>query len=483
MQQKRATIAAEMRALNEKIGDASWTEEQRSQWDNAKHEYDKLDAAIKREEELRAMDNILAAENEPEHRNNPEGSEDERRAAVFDKFVRHGLGELSTEEKRTLKEFRAQGIDDGEGGGSKGGFTVPKQFRNRVVEAMKAYGGIAGVCQILSTSNGQDIDWTYSDGTADMGVMLGENEEASEGDVTFEPITIGAKKMTSKIIRVSNELLSDFVQSGVLADAAEMFDVIADAFTMVDSGISAAMRLVQGDLSVILMPPSSANDFVRNLQKAWRAGTRLTGDASDLVTMVKTISGVTVDSGLAPRGVWSSDSGTTASRKAQANLVASTMRVVSISEAARAVAQIPSPPGNSALQGGANSVSDIVNISHPALDSQSATTARATPATWDDLTDIRTALNAAIDSEQARTTDDAVFMALTRLRADLNNDISSRLAQVEKTISRIPSESLPAVVLAAQWFDDASRETDILYRNNIAHPGFVPVVPLRVPVR
>lgn len=49
MQQKRATIAAEMRALNEKIGDASWTEEQRSQWDNAKHEYDKLDAAIKRE--------------------------------------------------------------------------------------------------------------------------------------------------------------------------------------------------------------------------------------------------------------------------------------------------------------------------------------------------------------------------------------------------------------------------------------------------
>ncbi|WP_105663390.1 DNA circularization protein [Cronobacter dublinensis] len=277
--------------------------------------------------------------------------------------------------------------------------------------------------------------------------------------------------------------LSDFVQSGVLADAAEMFDVIADAFTMVDSGISAAMRLVQGDLSVILMPPSSANDFVRNLQKAWRAGTRLSGDASALVTMVKTISGVTVDSGLAPRGIWSTDSGTTASRKAQTNLVASTMRVVSISEAARAVAQIPTPPGNRALQGGANPVSDIVNISHPALDSQPATTARATPATWDDLTDIRTALNAAIDSEQARTTDDAVFMALTTLRANLNKDISSRLAQVEKTVSVTPSESLPAVVLAAQWFDDASRETDILYRNNIAHPGFVPVVPLRVPVR
>jgi hypothetical protein len=68
-----------------------------------------------------------------------------------------------------------------------------------------------------------------------------------------------------------------------------------------EAAISAAMRLVQGDLSVILMPPSSANDFVRKLQKAWRAGTRLSGDASDLVTMVKTVSGVTVDSGLPPR--------------------------------------------------------------------------------------------------------------------------------------------------------------------------------------
>lgn len=209
MQQKRATIAAEMRALNDKVGDSIWTDEQRSEWDKAKHEYDKLDQAIKREEELRAMDDVLAGDSKPEQRGNPEGSEDERRAAVFDKFVRHGFGELSAEEKRALKEIRAQGIDDGEGGGTKGGYTVPKQFRNRVVEAMEAYGGIANVCQLLNTSNGQSIDWTYSDGTAEMGVMLGENEEAGEGDVTFEPITIGAKKMTSKIIRVSNELLQD----------------------------------------------------------------------------------------------------------------------------------------------------------------------------------------------------------------------------------------------------------------------------------
>ncbi|EOC1288917.1 phage major capsid protein [Cronobacter muytjensii] len=209
MLQKRATIAAEMRTLNDKVGDAVWTDEQRHQWDSAKHEYDKLDAQIKREEELRAMDNVLAGQNEPEQRGNPEGSEDERRAAAFDKFVRSGFGELSAEEKRALKEIRAQGIDDGEGGGTKGGYTVPTQFRNRIVEAMKAYGGIANVCQLLNTSNGQSIDWAYSDGTTELGEMIGENEAAGEADVTFSPVTIGAKKMTSKIIRISNELLQD----------------------------------------------------------------------------------------------------------------------------------------------------------------------------------------------------------------------------------------------------------------------------------
>lgn len=277
--------------------------------------------------------------------------------------------------------------------------------------------------------------------------------------------------------------LSDFVQSGVLADGAEMLGTVADVFKMVDSGVSAGMRLLQGDLSVVLRPPSTANDFVRALQTAWRGGTRLSGDASDLVAMVKTISGVTLDPGLAPRGVWNTDSGSTATRKQQANMIASAVRVTAIAEAAHAVTLIPEPPRITDAQSGSSPISDLVSVSHAALDSAASDTATTPPATWDDLVDIRGSLNAAIDSEQLRTTDDGVFLALTQLRADVNRDISSRLAQVEKTVSRTPSEPMPALVLAALWYDDATRESDILYRNDIAHPGFVPVEPLRVPVK
>lgn len=286
--------------------------------------------------------------------------------------------------------------------------------------------------------------------------------------------------------------IPDFIQSDVLADAADMLGTVADAFQMVDAGVSAAMRLLQGDLSVILMPPSAANDFVRALQKAWRAGDRLNGDTSDLVTMVKTMSGITLDPGLAPRGTWPTDSGSVSTQKARSNLIASAIRTTAISTSVNIVTDIPQPrttPSQSRQAGtmsgaaGAQAATDIINVQHPALDSTAQTNIANPPPSFDALTDIRSAINAAIDQEQVRITDDELFLQISALRTDLNRDISGRLAQSERTAERTPREVLPALVLAAGWYDDAARETDILDRNTVRHPGFVPVRPLRVPVR
>lgn len=216
LKQKRNTIARDMRALHESISEGTaWTDEQRTQWNKAKHELDALDEQIGREEELRRHDQSYVDEQEPEQRQrqgNPEKQADERRAAAFDRLLRHGFSELTAEERQAVKELRAQGTapDD------KGGYTVPTQMRNTIIDAMKAYGGIVSVAQILNTSNGQDITWSTSDGTAEEGELLAENTAASEGDVTFGTAILGAKKLSSKIIRVSNELLQD---SGVDIEA------------------------------------------------------------------------------------------------------------------------------------------------------------------------------------------------------------------------------------------------------------------------
>lgn len=210
MKQKRNTIATDMRALHDKIGDSAWTDEQRSEWDKAKSELKSLDEQIAREDDLRALDldEVKKQEQEQRSRQKKGGSgneSDEQRAVVFDKFLRGGLGEMSSEERQMLKEMRAQGTAPDE----KGGYTVPAQMMNNVIETMKAFGGIANIAQILYTSNGQEIDWPTSDGTAEEGELIGENTAASEQDVDFGSASVGAKKLSSKIIRVSNELLQD----------------------------------------------------------------------------------------------------------------------------------------------------------------------------------------------------------------------------------------------------------------------------------
>ncbi len=208
LKQRRNTIAAEMRTLHDTIGDAAWTDEQRTEWNKAKTELDSIDAQIQREDELRHLDQQLVNQTEPEQRGHPatpEAELAEKRAASFDKYLRHGLGEMTPEERQALRELRAQGTTPDE----KGGYTVPVQMLNKVVEAMKAYGGIASVAQILSTSTGQTIEWATADGTTEEGELLGENTAASEEDTLFGTESLGAKKLSSKIIRVSNELLLD----------------------------------------------------------------------------------------------------------------------------------------------------------------------------------------------------------------------------------------------------------------------------------
>lgn len=210
LMQQRAALAAEMRSLHDSVGEGAMTGEQRSKWEEMRGKLATLDDSIKREQEMRDLDQSFVEENEEQlrgqqQRDNGNRSEDEQRAAAFDAFVRRGLGELSPEERQVLNEMRAQSAAQGD----KGGYTVPTTLLNKVFEKMKAYGGLASVSQLLLTDSGNVIEWATSDGTEEEGELIGESQQATEGDVTFGTASLGAHKLSSKIIRVPNELLSD----------------------------------------------------------------------------------------------------------------------------------------------------------------------------------------------------------------------------------------------------------------------------------
>lgn len=374
--------------------------------------------------------------------------------------------------------------------------------RNRLIEAVEKSGSCTLVHPFYGEMTVTVTDEVRVSHTKDEGRMCRVSFSFIEsGELSFPKSGIATGTKLTGAAALMDDFLSsafeafgldgmpDFTQNGLLDDASEMFDTVTDAMQYVDSGISAASRLMQGDLSVLLMPPSSGMNFVNQLQTMWRAGTKLTGNVTDLISMVKGLSGITLDTGLAPRGVWKTDSASTQARTEQRNYVAQAIRTSALSEAVNTVTNLPK--STSSTTNAAEKTSATVIVSHPAVNdvlddtAVGATTSTATDTvpSWDDLTDVRDTLNTAIDQEMVRVTDDGLFLALRQVRTALNEDITARLEQTSRTVERVPSEVLPAVVLAADWYDDAGREYDITARNAIRHPGFVPVKTLRVPVQ
>jgi hypothetical protein len=102
------------------------------------------------------------------------------------------------------------------------------------------------------------------------------------------------------------------------------------------------------------------------------------------------------------------------------------------------------------------------------------------PVSYDQLARQRTSYSQLFDRETCRVVGDDPFLRLEDLRQAVWLDIQKRLQLTAKTITRTPDDVTPAVVLAADWYDDASRGAEIVALNNIPHPGFVPPEPLRV---
>lgn len=118
---------------------------------------------------------------------------------------------ISGEERSVLRsnlsasELRAMGV-----GVTSGGLeTVAQGFWPAFVEAMLAFGGVRNVANVFTTSKGGDLPVATIDDTSQKGVLLTESTEADEQDIATSSVTFKAYKFSSKIVRMSVELLQD----------------------------------------------------------------------------------------------------------------------------------------------------------------------------------------------------------------------------------------------------------------------------------
>ncbi len=110
-----------------------------------------------------------------------------------------------------------------------------------------------------------------------------------------------------------------------------------------------------------------------------------------------------------------------------------------------------------------------------------STAAAADYASLDEALATRDRLLAALDAQMGATQivtgapiDDDLYQALAALRAAVNEDLTIRGGKLPRITTYTPPTTLPALVIAHRLYGDASRADEIVARNNIRHPGFVP---------
>jgi prophage DNA circulation protein len=93
---------------------------------------------------------------------------------------------------------------------------------------------------------------------------------------------------------------------------------------------------------------------------------------------------------------------------------------------------------------------------------------------YTDAIAVRDELATRLDTLAESTPSDTVYQSLVTLRTAMIRDITARGADLARTVTVQPQATQPALVLAYALYEDASRDADIIARNNVRHPGFVP---------
>lgn len=98
---------------------------------------------------------------------------------------------------------------------------------------------------------------------------------------------------------------------------------------------------------------------------------------------------------------------------------------------------------------------------------------------YDDAQAQRNTLTALLDTESLSASD-AVFDSITDLRVKTYQDMTERGKGAARMRTVTVPEVRPSLVLAYDLYEDAGRESEIVARNRVTHPLFVPAEPIKV---
>lgn len=262
LMEKRARLVTEMRQMHDKVKkeERGFNADEEQRWNAIDADVEALNVKIEREEKLEKREGFLAQSTgtvagqqaDPEQRSN-QGTIDE--ANTFRSWLTGGMDGLSIEQRQfmaarlnTNNEIRALAA----GTGNAGGYTVAQDFMNRLEVAMKMWGGMLEVSEIIRTDTGATLPMPTLNFTSLVATIIGENAQSSTDSSTpFGVVNLGAYTYRTPVLPISYEFLQDsaFNEQVIINAFAESLGRGVNAHLTTGTGTSQPKGIVTASAS------------------------------------------------------------------------------------------------------------------------------------------------------------------------------------------------------------------------------------------
>lgn len=159
-----------------------------------------LGKEIERLERQEAMDRELSAAVSKPLASRPEKTKEEKTGRASDNYRTAFWGAMRNKMNSSVQNALQIGED------SEGGFLVPDEYENQLIQALQEANVLRNLCNVINTSHGdRKIPVVASHGSA---AWLDEEGAFTESDDAFTQVTLSAYKLGT-MLKVSDELLND----------------------------------------------------------------------------------------------------------------------------------------------------------------------------------------------------------------------------------------------------------------------------------
>jgi len=286
---KRATIYANLKAMDDKLKKEGRTQMTTDEDIEFKRVYDDMsatDRAIELAESVERNDEALVTEAIKDKAPETRGEEQKIKVrSAMRNYMAYGMAGLNEQERSIVQASQLiEGVSRANQSAvtaNLGAEMVKEEYMNEFEKHMISDRGVMSAARIIRTNTGGDLPWPTVDDTAEEGVQLGEGVTMSSQEIATDGFTLKAWKFATGAITVPMELLQDdgygFV-SEIPQFGAERINRITNRLMTTGNGTTTCQGITIGaansgvTITANTITRAKLIDLIHSVNYAYRSG-------------------------------------------------------------------------------------------------------------------------------------------------------------------------------------------------------------------